>query len=84
MQIVFPSFDLIDGTTKSEENTAWRSILSNNIKNQILDTEDKYIMSVMGILSIPPPCSLCGKNVMRDDVLVDNCPECVIRSVIET
>ncbi|MFA5203070.1 MAG: hypothetical protein WC708_01580 [Lentisphaeria bacterium] len=29
-------------------------------------------------------CSICKKDIRRDDVLSDNCPECTIRSVLET
>jgi len=29
-------------------------------------------------------CSTCKKDIRRDDVLSDNCPECTIRSIPET
>jgi hypothetical protein len=28
-------------------------------------------------------CKACKKDIRRDDVLSDNCPECTIRSVLD-
>lgn len=54
----------------------------NNAKQLKMLEEDLTVFNILDRIVFE--CSLCGKDIRRDDVQVDNCPECVIRSVIET
>lgn len=76
---MFPSFDVKDLHDKSD----MMEKVYNEMKKQLMKHEDDFIFSILDGLS-PPPCSICGKDVTRDNVLSDNCPECIIRSVLET
>lgn len=49
---------------------------------EIMASEDQQIFDILD--GITCECSICKKDIRRDDVLSDNCPECTIRSVLET
>jgi hypothetical protein len=49
---------------------------------EIQAAEDQRVFDALDRIAYE--CSACKKDIRRDDVLSDNCPECTIRSVLET
>lgn len=49
---------------------------------EIRAADDQRFLDTMD--GIVYECNTCKKDIRRNDVLSDNCPECTIRSVLET